>query len=166
PATTTNIVETGTTEKPETKRAETKRSEEKPDLAKGDFVSRAEYERLKSEHEALKQELADVKAFVKMGRKGDGVAAPAQAGAPTQESSEEPMEDELDELRSQVGAMAPGSTRHLLSGFASASFTSRRHEDAAFSANFSPLFLWQLNERILFEGELDLTLEDSETELD
>jgi mono/diheme cytochrome c family protein len=140
---------------------------EKPSPAKAgtpqdEFVSRAEYERLKSEHDRLRQEFEALKALLKK-PESDPQARATQT--PPQETAE-PMEEESEELRNRVESSAPGSTRHLLTGFASAGFTSRRNEDSAVSANFAPLFLWQMTDRILFEAELDLNLEGSETELD
>ena len=139
------------------------------------FVSRTEYDQLKSDHEGLKAELAAVQAFLQaqrdQGAPPTAQTAEVQKSPQSQEPSEtqesiEAMEVEIEELRSQVESSAPGSTRHLLSGFASANFSSRRHEDSAFSANFAPLFLWRLNDRILFEGELDLDLAENDTDLD
>jgi hypothetical protein len=65
-----------------------------------------------------------------------------------------------------VSLDTPGTTKFLLSGFASAGFASKRHTDSSFSANFAPLFLWKLNDRLLLESELDLTLVASDTDLD
>src|SRR6266513_1056814 len=47
-----------------------------------DYVSRAEYDKLKAEHEAMKQELEALKTAVKQMANGKGPAAPAEGPAP------------------------------------------------------------------------------------
>jgi hypothetical protein len=148
--------------------AEQPPSETKPPPAStpaqpAEYVSRKEYDRLKSDHEQLKKEFETIKALLNNKPQKD----PAEA-APETEANEtiKAIEEEMEALRNEVETSAAGTTRQLLSGFASANFTSQRHEDSAFSATFAPLFLWPLNDRILFEAELDLTLEESDTELD
>jgi hypothetical protein len=57
----------------------------------------------------------------------------------------------------------PGTDKMLLTGYGSAGFTSLRTENKAFSAQFNPIFLWKLSDRLLFEGEVEMELEDGET---
>jgi hypothetical protein len=57
----------------------------------------------------------------------------------------------------------PGSTKFMLTGYGAAGFEARQHSDAVFGAQFNPIFLWKISDRLLFEGELSLELEDGET---
>jgi mono/diheme cytochrome c family protein len=143
---------------------ETEPAPQRAETSRGEFVSRTEYEQLKSEHDQLKQEFESIKALLNAKPENEQPLAPAAQAQ--KHDAADAMEEEMEELRSQIQRSALGTTRHLLSGFASAGFTSRRHDDSAFSANFAPLFLWQMSDRILFEAELDLNLEGSETDVD
>ena len=59
---------------------------------------------------------------------------------------------------------APGSTRFLLTGYGTADYVDQsRDGDKRFGAAFNPILLWKLSDKLLFEGELELELEGSET---
>jgi hypothetical protein len=75
----------------------------------------------------------------------------------------------LEELNAQVAAVKKeadrtrlGSTKFLLSGFTHASYTDRRTENSTFDAGLNTNFLWELNDRLLFEGQLEFSLQDDE----
>src|SRR5438876_1798361 len=53
-----------------------------------DYVSRAEYDKLKSEHEAMKKELEALKTAVRQMANGTVPAAPAEGPAPAAKPSE------------------------------------------------------------------------------
>jgi hypothetical protein len=71
----------------------------------------------------------------------------------------------------------PGSTKMLLGGYGSATFMATRggygpaapvppdsrDANSSFTATFNPIFLWKLSDRLLFEGEMELELEGSDT---
>ena len=126
----------------------------------GRFVSRDEYQKLQREHEELKQELQNIKAMLQ------GTApkqtAPDTAGGDKADLTE-PTKSSGDAL-SLSRYVFPGSTRFLLSGYGAAGFSALRHSDASFEAQFNPLLLWKLSDRLLFEGEMEFELEDGETE--
>lgn len=63
-----------------------------------------------------------------------------------------------------MGGLIPGRTSSLLTGYASASFQSLQGQDSTFNAKLVPVFLWKQGDNLLFEGELELGLEDGETE--
>jgi hypothetical protein len=72
----------------------------------------------------------------------------------------------LDELNAQVAAVKKeadysriGDTKFLLTGYAFAGYTDRKGDNSTFSAGFNPIFIWQLNDRLLFEGEMEYSLE-------
>src|SRR6266568_2722916 len=79
-----------------------------------DYVSRAEYDKLKAEHEAMKQELEALKAQIGQLAKGPMPAAAAAAaenkqvvmGAPAQAATEE-LRQEIDTLKTQVKETSP-----------------------------------------------------------
>src|SRR6266496_4048353 len=145
-----------------------------------DYVSREEYDKLKTEHEAMKteheamkQELEALKATVQQLTVG---ASPAPAPAPEKAVSEEkqvvaaPPEAATEELRQEVETLKmqvketfPGTTKFLLAGYGTAGFTARSGEDPFFDAAFNALFLWKLSDRLFFEGELELEFEDEAT---
>jgi hypothetical protein len=124
------------------------------------FVSRDEYQKLQREHEQLKQELQNIKAMLQGGSLKQ--TAPSAPAAATTEQAE--VEKSSGDALSLSRYVFPGSTRFLLSGYGAAGFSALRHNDAAFEAQFNPLLLWKLSDRLLFEGEVEFELEDDETE--
>src|SRR6266513_647731 len=137
-----------------------------------DYVSRAEYDKLKSEHEAMKQELDALKAAIQKMTAG-GALAPApgktisegkQVVAPgATEAATEELRQEVETLKMQVKETFPGTTKFLLGGYGTAGFTSRSGEDPFFDAAFNAIFLFKMTDRLLFEGELELEFENEET---
>ena len=142
-----------------------------------DYVSRAEYDKLKAEHEAMKQELEALKATVRqMATAPSPAAAPAQPAVPAEGPSEnkqvvtttstvDEMRQEVDALKLQIKETFPGTTKFLLAGYGTAAFTARSGEDPFFDAAFNALFLWKLTDRLFFEGEMELEFEDEATDL-
>jgi len=142
-----------------------------------DYVSRAEYDKLRAEHEAMKQELEALKTAVHAMANGTAPAAPAEGPAaktaasegkqvvtsvPSQAATDE-LRQEVDTLKTQVKETFPGSTKFLLAGYGTAGFTARSGEDPFFDASFNALFLWKLSDRLFFEGEMELEFEDNAT---
>ena len=142
-----------------------------------DYVSRAEYDKLRAEHEAMKQELEALKTAVHAMANGTAPAAPAEGPAaktaasegkqvvtsvPSQAATDE-LRQEVDTLKTQVKETFPGSTKFLLAGYGTAGFTARSGEDPFFDASFNALFLWKLSDRLFFEGEMELEFEDNNT---
>src|SRR6266704_5617431 len=128
-----------------------------PSSPSSNYVSRAEYDKLKAEHEAMKQELETLKAQIGQLAKGP-MPAPAAAaaegkqvvtGAPSQAATEE-LRQEIDTLKTQVKETFPGSTKFLLAGYGTAGFTARSGEDPFFDAAFNALFLFKMTDRLFF----------------
>src|SRR6266566_4282478 len=140
-----------------------------------DYVSRAEYDKLKAEHEAMKQELDALKATVQQ-MTARAASAPAEAAAsqavsegkqvvapaPSEAATEE-LRQEMETLKTQVKETFPGTTKFLLAGYGAAGFTARSGEDPFFDAAFNALFLFKMTDRLFFEGEMELEFEDEET---
>ena len=122
------------------------------------YVSREEYEKLKSEFEAFKKEMRQTRTTV----------TPDSA---TQEQFDY-LEAELEIVRALAQTSQAGSTRFLVTGYATTGFTDRDGSNSTFSAGFNPIFLWELNDRLLSETELELELTsgdhggETETELE
>src|SRR6266545_3180487 len=136
-----------------------------------DYVSRAEYDKLKAEHEAMKQELDALKATVKQ-LTVSAVQAPAPGKAVSEgkqvvtappEAATEELRQEVETLKTQVKETFPGTTKFLLAGYGTAGFTARSGEDPFFDAAFNALFLFKMTDRLFFEGEMELEFEDEET---
>src|SRR5436309_13941620 len=145
-----------------------------PPQPSSDYVSRAEYDKLKAEHEAMKQELDALKATV---QQMTVAAAPAPAKAAPKkpisegkqvvsvppEAATEELRQEVETLKLQVKETFPGTTKFLLAGYGTAGFTARSGEDPFFDAAFNAIFLWKLTDRLFFDGELEFEFEDQET---
>ncbi len=101
---------------------------------KGNYVSRQEYD-------ALKKELDDVKAQVA-----------AQSQTPPATARTRPIAESLGLT----------DTRLLITGNAAAGYFDPEGRSSTFTAEFNPMFLWQLDERLFFEGELELALQGPE----
>jgi hypothetical protein len=148
-----------------------------PSAPSSDYVSRAEYDKLKAEHEAMKEELEALKTTVRQMAKGSVQAVPAEGPAPAARPSEgkqvvttttsqtdiAALQAEVDTLKTQVKETFPGTTKFLLAGYGTAGFTARSGEDPFFDAAFNALFLWKLTDRLFFEGEMELEFEDEAT---
>ncbi len=153
-----------------------------PSNGSEEYVTKAEYDKLKQEMKELR---ALVKTLTKQG------AAPAQ-GEPTQTNQEiSKLNAEVATLKEQVDAAPPeatkeeisklneevvtlkeqadtsrsGTTKFLLTGYAFAGFSDSNASHSSFNAGFFPIFLWRLSDNILFEGEVEFELEDTETEV-
>src|SRR5438876_1133820 len=142
-----------------------------PSPPSSDYVSRAEYDKLKAEHEAMKQELDALKATV---QQMTVAAAPAPAKAAPKkpisegkqvvsvppEAATEELRQEVETLKLQVKETFPGTTKFLLAGYGTAGFTARSGEDPFFDAAFNAIFLWKLTDRLFFEGELEFDFDN------
>src|SRR6266496_4601419 len=84
-----------------------------------DYVSRAEYDKLKAEHEAMKQELDALKATVKQltvsaaqaPAPGKAVSEGKQVVTAPPEAATEELRQEVETLKLQVKETFPGTTK-------------------------------------------------------
>ena len=114
------------------------------------YVTRTEFEKLQAAYDKLAQELHALKD-------------PAQAAAADEKEKElEDIQTQLDALRKTVDVAKPGSTDFVLTGYGAAGFVKRKDEPSTFSTTFNPIFLWKIDQRTFFEGELEFEAEDGE----
>jgi hypothetical protein len=74
----------------------------------------------------------------------------------------ETLDRDLTATRRIAEGSGLGDTKLLITGDMSAGYLNPEHGDNTFFAEFSPMFLWQLNERLFFEGGLDFDLSGPE----
>lgn len=142
------------------------------------YVSREEYEKLKAEHEAMKQEFDALKKVVGQMANKTAPAVPAEGPAPATPSEGKQVvsttspQAQIDELREELTKVketaestVPGTTKFLLTGYAFGGFEKRSGEPSTFSAGLFPILLWELSDKLFFEGEVAFELEDGEIEV-
>lgn len=134
-----------------------------PGSADEKYVTREEYNKLLTE-------LANIKAQLNS----------TQTNVVVQRSENEQAFNDYDKQFQGVNALinkvAPGSTKMLLTGYGAGTFQNTtkgygpaqpldgingdpRPSSSTFTADFAPIFLWQLNDRVLFESELNLAID-------
>ena len=133
------------------------------------YVTRKEYEELKAQMLAMKQQLDVLKKERQASPKqessqGQAVAETHKQVAPRQENAESQVADDLH--GKVTGSVAPsvaqleasllGTTKFLLAGWAEGMFEARNGEVSTFSASFNPIFLWELTPKILFDSRLEI----------
>lgn len=141
-------------------------------------VSRAEYDQLKQELDTLKAQMQQLLASKEVPAAksasataittpsgGSGGKSVVDASSDATPAIDSLLEERLAALEQSADYISPGSTNFLLTGFAFAGFNNLSNEDSSFSASFNPIFLWKLSDKLLFEGELELSVEDNETEV-
>ena len=121
-----------------------------------DEISRAEFLQMKRELPELRQEVKSLRA-------GNSAAPASSAAASRKSAPAGAMSQSFAELTDAVDAVRSGDTKFVLTGSGEATFSSARNSASNFSAVFEPIFLWHINDHLLFEGELELELEGSET---
>lgn len=113
-------------------------------------VTRAEYNQLLKELEELKAKVKAVK--------------PAAQSEQIDENLNY-FNEQLEAVKSLAESGKPGKSNFLLSGYGAAGFTDRENQASQFSAGLSPVFLWKVSDKFLFESELELELDDGDTEV-
>lgn len=132
------------------------------------YVSREEYDKLRNELDTLKAEMQALKQQVasrpvdtsQLAAKAELEAVKQQclADAAEYETWFDTLRKDVVSLRHDVHGNSPGTTKFLLAGDAGMGFTWPKQGDSSFSAGLSPLLLWQINDRLFYEGGLDISL--------
>lgn len=132
-------------------------------------VTRAEYEALKAQMEQTRQEMAEL-------RKQKAAATPANADdvnnlkleiAKLKKDSDQRAEENaayqdettkiMKEIKQRSEMAAAGTTKLLITGDAAVGFQAYHNSNSTFSAGVAPRFLWELNDRILFDAAFDIS---------
>jgi hypothetical protein len=132
-----------------------------------DFVSRQEYNQLLQKYEQLQKQMQTV--LDKLDKPQP--TAPAQPAVPPTAPAGFVSQAAFDDLKKEVEAnhtltrsVIPGSSRLNIAGYGAAGFVYQQNDgDRKFIAQFNPLFLWKLSDKLFFEGEVELELEDGDT---
>ena len=133
------------------------------------YVTRKEYEELKAQMLAMKEELETLKKekgeASKQERSESHAVADAQKQvAPKQQTAESQVTGDMHKevvaepapSLAQLEASLLGTTKFLLAGWAEAMYEQRNGQASTFSASFNPLFLWELTPKLLFDGRLEI----------
>jgi hypothetical protein len=142
-----------------------------------DYVSRAEYDKLKAEHEAMKQELETLKTAVQQMANGTASAASAEGPSGTKTAAAPSAAVGPGEGKQVVTTPAVPSTAvetvpelsgplatHSFSivGDAEVQFAKISHQHGAFLlADFAPIFLFRGGDNILFEAGFDFVIQNN-----
>ena len=108
------------------------------------YVSKEDYEKVLQRLDKVEAELAKVKT--------------------DQGAAQKEHDQEMEEFGAQIKVAVEkaseshtGDTKFLVAGDFSTGFTAQRHNNTTFDAGFAPLFLWEFNKQLLFEGALDVS---------
>ena len=114
------------------------------------YVTRKEYEELKAQMLAMKEELDALK-------KEKGVS-PKQGSAEGQAVADMHKEVAPEVAPPVVEPEGPllGTTKFYIAGWAEGMFEARNGSVSTFSASFNPIFLWELTPKLLFESRLEI----------
>ena len=136
-------------------------------------ISRAEFEKMQREMSALREELAVLKKADALQKTPLSDSKMSQGGSARVKSSggdtrlETPaisaLKTEIKAVREMVEETKAGETKFVLTGGASSVFSAPSHGASKFDAAFSPILLWHINDRLLFEGEVEYELNDDGT---
>ncbi len=130
------------------------------------FVTKEQYNQLKNQ---FKEEMLELKQQVQFLRQQlSQVTSTQQPQRPIhqQVKTEKDIADlkaEVKTLKAQNEALDDGTTGFLLTGYAFAGYSDSDSSNSSFNAGFNPIFLWRLTDDLIFEGELELELEDETT---
>jgi hypothetical protein len=137
-----------------------------------DYVSRAEYDKLKEEHETMKKELDALKNMVRQMANGTVPAAPTEAPPPAEAPS---TGKQVVSTTSQAAASSgeaetasselsgPLATHDFsIVGDAEVQFGKISHQHGAFMlSDFAPIFLFRGGDKILFEAGFDFIIQNN-----
>ena len=128
------------------------------------YVTRKEYEELKTQLLAMKKELDTLKKEREVApRQKDRESQSVADTAPKRETAEgQAIADVHKQVAPEVTlpVVQPegllGTTKFLLAGWADGMFEARNGQVSTFSASFDPIFLWELTPKILFDSRLEI----------
>ena len=124
--------------------------------APSDYVSRKEYEELKQQMLAMKKELESIK------KEKTAAATPAASPAPPAAG---PYKETVAPTNS-LDELILGTTKFHIAGYAETTFEAQNRSISSFEASFNPIFLWEMTPKLLFEGQIELSLGDAGTDVE
>jgi len=121
-------------------------------------VSRQEFEQWKQEQDALRREVAQLRAERAATQPSTPAASEPAAGGqqPVTQDDLDEVDRKIRELRDDVHRALPGVEHFVILGDAAVGFVSQRGSNSTFFAGVSPLILWEPTDRLLFEAALDI----------
>jgi hypothetical protein len=139
----------------------------------------------KEEYNELKQEVEELKAMIRLLTEQSG-KAPAKPAQPTYQP--QPVErtqpagdpatslslrrevqrtnQRIDDLEAKSLANDPGESAFHVTGFALTRFNVPDGGDATFNTSISPLIIWKINDKLLFETEFEFELNTADGRAD
>ncbi len=143
-----------------------KRPEPEPTVTKEQYEAqqkeleklRAELDQLKSTTEPKAEARARIRVLQERIETVQRRELARQRWLRTQEEHLRLVNQRLRKAEAEIRAQSPGTTKLVLAGDMSGSFVYPRHGSSTFGVGFSPLFLWELDPRILVEAGLDMAL--------
>ncbi len=124
----------------------------------GQYVSKKQYDQLKDEMNILKEQVQ----LLLQQRSQQGTGSQSFQQAKTEKDIAE-IQNEVKTLKAQNEALDDGTTGFLLTGYGFAGYTDSETSNSSFNAGFNPIFLWRLQDDLLFEGEFELELDGNTT---
>jgi hypothetical protein len=142
----------------------------------GGYVTREEYDKLKSGYDEMRQELNEIKqeraaekaaataAAANAAKSSTTTSAPAGGGGAGAGENQAVTQEDLQEIRDNykrvmedIEHYKPGQSTVAIHGDASVGFSTQRKENSTFFAGVSPLILFQPTDYILIETAFDLS---------
>src|SRR4029077_12447779 len=128
------------------------------------YVTRKEYEELKTQLLAMKKELDTLKKEREVApRQKDRESQSITDTAPKRETvGGQAIADVHKQVAPEVTLPVVqqegllGTSKFLLAGWADGMFAARNGQVSTFSASFDPIFLWELTPKILFDSRLEI----------
>ena len=112
--------------------------------ANSGYVTREEYDKLKSQLDTVVKQMGDIKK--------EQTVSQAEV-----DKTIEDIEKDIHDNHRLINDLQLGSSKVYVGGDGHAGFTSQRKNDSTFDATFSPLLVWELDKNVLFEGALDIS---------
>jgi len=135
-------------------------------VAAGEAVTREEFQKFVDEVAKLRAENAEIKtenAELKKEMTKISTSATASAADLEKELDTFVTIEEFKPLKEIVSASKPGTTKMLLTGSAFTTFSAPQHSNSSFVSEFDPIFLWKMSDRLSFEAEIPISVENNDT---
>src|SRR5690242_4094717 len=116
-------------------------------------ITTEQFQQLLRQQEEMRQEIQQLKAS-----RATTQPAAASALAVTQDDIDD-INQQMRKLQDQVHGALPGTEHFLILGDASVTFVNQHGSPSTFAVGFSPLFLWEPTDKLLFEAAVDVGID-------